>query len=1002
MNIGYSQVVRLFVLPFLILVLVIGFVNLNAQSLIIDDNHSAEQRWVDSVFNQLSLQERIGQLIMIRAHSDKGVAYARQVEDLIEKYHVGGVCFFQGGPVRQARISNQYQKTAKVPLFVAMDAEWGLGMRLDSTYSFPRQMTLGAIQDDQLVYEMGEEIAYQLRRLGVNVNFAPVVDVNNNPNNPVINSRSFGQDIHNVSRKGIAYMQALQNNGVLATAKHFPGHGDTDSDSHFTLPVISHQMVRLDSLEMFPFKEMIYNGLGGVMSAHLFVPALDANKNTASSLSWPIVTGVLKHKLGFEGLIFTDGLEMNGVSKYHEPGKLEVKALLAGNDVLLLPIDVPAAVTAIQNAIAKEIISESDVNAKCLKVLTHKYRLGLNKLLPVEEQNLIQDLNNDRNDLITRALVAEALTLLRNQDSIIPLKSLDTLSIAAVALNDNSFNKFQKTLNMYSQIDTYNFSEKMSSTQKSDLKTKLDSYNLIIVSVHSSSNSASRNYGISKQQLEFIKELQRDHKIILDVFANPYLLGNLPELNDNVKALIVSYENGDVYQDLSAQMIFGGIPAKGKLPVTANDEFLVGTGLYTQECRLAYVSPSQLNIDKNSLLKIDSVIEDGILKKAYPGCQILAVKDGKIFFNKSYGFHTYDKKNQVKSTDLYDIASLTKIIATTPLVMELSDRNIIQIDRKLSYYFPPLRLTNKKDLIIRDVLAHQANLTPWIPYFLNTLDEKGLSSEMYSETLSEEYCTHVTNKLYLRKDYDFIIRDEIYNSELLLGNEYKYSDLGFIMMYFTLENLLNAPYENIVDKDFYKPLGMNYTGYLPTRNFPLKQIIPTEDDQVFRHQLLHGDVHDQAAAMLGGVCGHAGLFSNANDLAKMLQMFLNNGSYGGQQYIKASTLNEFTSRQFPLNSNRRGLGFDKPWPEEKERSPVCEKTSLQSYGHSGFTGTLAWVDPQNGLIYIFLSNRIHPSADNKGIYELDIRWKVHELLYQAVESLAEQNFAEANDTISAQ
>ncbi len=995
----FNQVDRMKKLPFLVMAVLLGIVNLNAQNATKYIERSPEQLWVDSIFNSLSSEQRIGQLFMIRAHSNKGRVYTEQVAVTIKKYQVGGVCFFQGGPVRQARITNYYQDLVNVPLLVAMDAEWGLGMRLDSTYSFPRQMTLGAIQHEESIYEMGEEIAWQLNRLGVNVNFAPVVDVNNNPDNPVINTRSFGEDIYNVSRKGIAYMQALQNNQVIATAKHFPGHGDTDSDSHLTLPVIPHNFDRLDSLELYPFKELIYNGLGGMMTAHLFIPSMDSSVNTASTLSWPIVTGLMKHKLGFEGLIFTDALEMKGVADYHEPGKLEVKALLAGNDVLLLPVDIPAAITSIKNAISKGLLSQSDIDEKCRKVLTHKYRVGLNNYTKVDVEGLAEDLNNGRNDLITRSLVAEALTLVRNNDSILPLKRLDTLCIATLALGDEKYNKFQETLGLYVQVDAFHAPKKIATNQRMEILDQLSPYDLVIVSIHNTSSYASRQYGISDEEVALIEDLQKDHIVILDVFGSPYSFRVLPELNENVKAVIVSYQDGEAYQDLSAQLIFGGIGAHGKLPVSANEIFPVGTGFSTNECRLAYVKPSDLNIDEDYLRKIDSVITDGIGQKAFPGCQLMAVKNGKVFFNKAYGYHTYDKKNPVEKTDLYDIASITKIAATTPLVMQLSDEKLIQVDRKLSYYYPPLKLTNKKDLIIRDILAHQADLTPWIPYFLNTIDDNGPATDMYSNVISEDYITRVADKLYLKKDYDFAIRDEIYNSELLNGGEYKYSDLGFIMLYFTLENLLNKPFEGIVDENLYQPLGMNLTGYMPTHHYPLERIVPTEDDQVFRKQLLHGDVHDQAAAMLGGVCGHAGLFSNANDICKLMQMYLNGGSYGEHRYIKTSTLREFTSRQFPLNNNRRGLGFDKPWPEEKDRSPVCEMTSLNSFGHSGFTGTLAWADPDNGLIYVFLSNRVHPSADNKKIYKLDIRWKVHDLLYKAVDSTPKQSLRKYANSI---
>ncbi len=941
-------------------------------------------KWVDSVYNAMTEKQRIAQLLMIRAHSNKNKSYHEGVAKLIKDYQVGGLCFFQGGPGRQVNLTNYYQSLAKVPMLIAMDAEWGPGMRLDSTYSFPRQMTLGAIQDDTLIYEMGEEIAHQLNRLGVHINFAPVVDINVNPKNPVINTRSFGENKKAVAKHALAYMNALQDNNIIAVAKHFPGHGDTDTDSHLALPVVDHSFQRIDSIELYPFRKLISSDLHGVMSAHLYIPSLDSTPNTAGTISEKVIDGLLRNKLGFKGLIFTDALEMKGVTKYNPSGKLELKAFKAGNDILLLPKDVKQAIETIFKALQSGEISQADLETRVKRVLHYKYLLGLDDYEAVEAKHIYNDLNSERNEVITRSLAEHAITLVQNKNHLLPLKRIDTLKIASLALGADAMTDFQKQLTFYAGAKYFQASA-LSPKKRKELLKKLEKFNLVIVSIHNTNSLPQKKFGLNAADLKLLNLLIEQNKVVLNVFANPYSLAHI-EKAKKADAIVVAYQEGSIFETVAAQAIFGGVAYSGKLPVSAGKAFPSGKGIETEVCRLAYVTPENLDINKEPLAKIDSIIRDAMKKKAFPGCQILAAKDGKVFLNKSYGYHTYDKKIKVKNTDIYDIASITKIAATTPIIMQLYDKGFLHIDKRLSDYFPALAMTNKKNLIIRDILSHQAKLKSWIPYYLNTLDGEDYVDGIYSKTISETHPVRVAEGLYIRKDYDFIIRDEIYNSELRDSKAYKYSDLGFILMYFALESMLNVPYDQYVDKCFYQPLGMQSTSYLPLKKFSKSMIIPTEKDMVFRKQLLHGDVHDQASALLGGVCGHAGLFSNANDLAKMMQMYLSEGKYGGDTLFSADVVNEFTLRQFPVNENRRGLGFDKAWVEDYKRSPVCESAGMASFGHLGFTGTLAWADPDNGLIFIFLSNRIHPSMDNRKLIELNIRPKIHELLYQAVEN----------------
>ncbi len=947
-----------------------------------DSLNTAEKHWVDSVFLSLNLEQRIAQLFIVRANqADKD--YDSNITKYIRDYNIGGVTFFRNVALKQIEKTNEWQAIAKTPLLVSMDAEWGVAMRMNEVIKFPYQMTLGAIQDDGLIYEMGLEVARQCRQLGIQMNFAPVVDININPANPVINSRSFGEDKFNVSKKGLMYMKGLQDGGIIATAKHFPGHGDTDTDSHQSLPIINHTKERLDSIELFPFKELIKNDLGGIMIAHLYIPAHESGENIASTLSKNIVTNLLKEELGFKGLVVTDALDMSGVTKYFKPGIIEQKALEAGNDVLLLPQDLPKAIKKIKKAVENGKISESRIEESCRKILAYKFKAGLNHLKKVNPVGLIDDLNNEAANYLNKKLYENAITLVKNTDSLLPLKRLDTLKIASIGIGYNEATKFQERLNDYAPVKHFYLKKESSLEEQLAVLSELEQFNLVIVAIQNTSIFPSNKFGISHATLSFIEKLQADKNIILDLFANPYSLAMLKE-SKQIKSIVMSYEDRPMAYDLSAQLIFGGIAAKGRLPISANLTHPINTGIETEAIRLKFGVPKDLGIDESYLGKVDSIAESGITKKAYPGCQIIAIKDGVLFYNKAFGNHTYLKDLPVLKDDLYDIASITKIAATTISLMKLYEQGQFDIDRKLSDFLPYLKGSNKIDVIIRDLLTHQAKLQAWIPYYQFTLDEDGLSNEIYQSEISEEFPIRVAEKLYIRDNYKYQIIDSILNSPLREKNDYKYSDLGFYLLAAAIESINNKPINEYADENFYQPLGLSNISFLPRRNYPLNRLIPTENDKVFRHQLVHGDVHDPGAAMLGGISGHAGVFSNAQDLAVIMQMLVQGGTYGGQKFFDAKTVKEFTKCQFPLNENRRGIGFDKPLLEFEEGGAVCYSASADSFGHSGFTGTYAWADPQNGLVYVFLSNRIHPDASNSKIMDLNIRTEIHEAFYQAI------------------
>lgn len=949
--------------------------------------------WVDSVFNSLTPEERIAQLIMVAAVSDTRRALidtARSspayVSKLIRENKVGGVVFFQGGPMPQARLTNLYQSISKVPLLVAMDAEWGLAMRIDSTVRYPYQMTLGAIQGhDDLIYTMGAQLAEQMRRLGVHVNFAPVADVNNNPNNPVINFRSFGENKYRVAEKALAYMKGMQYHGLLTSAKHFPGHGDTGVDSHYDLPLIAKSRAQLDSLELYPFKVLVDNGLSGTMIAHLSIPALDSTPNLPSTLSKPIVSKLLQDDLGFRGLIYSDALNMKGVTKYFSDGKADAMGLEAGMDLLEFTEDVPKAIAEIQKSIAEGRLTQADINARCYKVLQAKAWLGLNNYQPVGLENLYEDLNPKTAELTNRLLTEKALTVLKNDDTLWPLRKLDSLKIAAISLGADSITTFQKTLSLYAPVDTYALPSKPSSSQIAALEAKIKEYDLLLVGVHLGSISPRLNYGLTPEMKSQLEQLMATGKAAVTLFGNPYVLNKI-DRPERAQALLMAYQLTPYTEDLSAQLIFGAIPAEGRLPVSVNERFGYGAGMDTPAIgRLKYTIPEELGLDSRLITyKVDSIVNVALTQKATPGCVVQLAKDGKVFFRKAYGKHTYEGSEPVELEDLYDFASVTKVTASTLALLSLYDQGKFDLDATMKDYLPFLKGSNKADLPWRRVLTHSARLKSWIQFWREAQNpDKTWKNNTFSTTRSDLYPTSVVgDSLFIHRDYQKVIHQSIRDSPLNPEEGYVYSDLSFILYPSVVKNITGVEFEEYLKTNFYKKLGANSLTFNPKRFYKLDQIVPSERDTFFRQALLHGQVHDEGAAMLGGLSGHAGLFGNANDLMKVMQMYLQNGYYGGKQYIGRDALFEFTRYQYPQLGSRRGIAFDKPSFQYSGNAP--RYAHPMSYGHTGYTGIMVWMDPSVDLNFVFLSNRVYPTRENTRLYTLNIRTAIMDVVYEAL------------------
>lgn len=941
-----------------------------------------QKYWVDSVFNAMSEDQRLGQLFVVETNSRSSEKHYAKIDSLVINNHIGGIIFLQKGSAKnQAVLTNRYQAIAKTPLLVCLDAEWGLHMRLDSTMYFPRQMTLGALKDNTYIYKMGESIARHCKRMGIHVNFAPVVDVNINPNNPVIGMRSFGEDKIKVAEKGIAYMKGLQHNGVISNAKHFPGHGDTDTDSHFALPIINHDKNRLDEIELYPFKQLIKDSLMSVMIAHIHIPAYDNRPNVATTLSPYVVTDLLKNKLGFKGLVFTDAMNMKGISKFYAAGESDVMALIAGNDVLLVAQDVPMAVRKIKIALSDGRLKQENINISIKKILNAKYWAGLQKYTPIDTTNLFSDLSPMTDVALRQEMYEKAMTVITNENQLIPYKELAVNSFASLTIGLKGEKDFDEMLDNYAPFSHFSLTSK--DTNQGILKSLTDTlsaFSRVIISLHGLNNKKKENYGINSATIEFLRNIQTKTKVVVVLFGNVYAL-KLLEFSTN---LVCAYEDNEVSRKVIPELLFGAITAEGKLPVTVTTTMKAGKGIETTSLdRLQYGYPETLNIPSKNFDSLDSIINQAIKDGSTPGGQLMVVKNNVVIFRKNFGYHTYEKNVKVANNTMYDIASVTKTAATMQAIMFLNGWNKFDPNKLLSDYLPELKGTNKEFLINKDVLLHQAGLTATLDHWRKTLEDNKPSDKYYRSKQDKKYARKVVNKLYTTVDLEDSIWRWTANSKLMDFKSdtgcypYKYSDLAFYFMKRIAEKQLNQPIESFLKQNFYKPLGLSTLTYRPWEVASINRITPTEEDRTFRMGIVQGTVHDQGTALTNGVAGHAGLFSNANDLAILGQMQVNGGRYGGTKYLESAVIDEFTRPQY--FNNRRAMGWDRPFPPDE-----LSLASPLSYGHTGFTGTAWWMDPENKLVFVFLSNRTYPFVDNKRLTTYSVRTKLLNAVYRGI------------------
>lgn len=953
------------------------------------------KNWVDEQLSGMSLKEKIGQLFIHTVAPLNTQVNKNNIRDAVKEYKVGGLLFSGGQLSNQVLLTNYAQELANIPLFITFDGEWGLAMRLKGTPTFPRNRVLGCIQDDELIYQYGKEVARQCKEIGVQINFAPVADVDINPRNPVINTRSFGGDPKNVARKVVAYSRGLEDGGVLSVSKHFPGHGDTEVDSHKALPVLHFDRARLDSIELYPFKEVIKADLGGIMVGHLEVPTLGKH---AASISSHVVQDLLCEELGFQGLVFTDALEMKGISANEH---LCAQALIAGNDLLLAPRNLKRELDGVLAAVRSGKLSEEIITEKCRKVLTYKYALGLKNKPHIQLSGLDKRLNRPETKELLARMQKAAVTVPVNGEGILPL---DSELKGTVVLNIG--NSSASGLPFYNRLQAAIPLSRITAGTDAlpSIKRQLLNSERVIVVI------SSNEY---KKYRTMLNSLPPELPVIY-VYLMP--LRSMQGMDNDWRkaaAVVLGHTDAPLIQEYVADVLTGRAVADGRLSVAVADLLKPGAGVTLTPKVTRTYKPEEYGMNSRILKKIDEIALEGIKAKAYPGCQILILKEGKPVYDKSFGTFTYDANSpRVRENHLYDLASLTKTTATLLAVMKLYDEGKFGLTDRISHYVPALKGTDKERVTIEELLLHQSGIPAFWPFYRAAIDKDSYEGAFYkagrdmnhhrqidtrlfvidkfeykkdlmAKSFSTDCPLQVADGMYLHRSFRDSILTQI--GRIPLKNRtYRYSCLNFMLLKEMVENISKMPINLFLEKEFYKPMGMTRTAYLPLRRFTKEEIVPTvKADYLRKGMMLQGYVHDESAAFLGGVSGNAGLFSTAHDVAKVYQMLIDGGTYEGKRYLSKETCDLFLTHTSKIS--RRGLGFDKPDLRNPAKSPCAEEAPKEVVGHTGFTGTCAWADPKNRLVYVFLSNRVYPRPfDHKQLMRLNIRPRIQQVMYQAL------------------
>jgi len=974
-----------FALVFLVASLQAGV--LSAQVEVAPSGLPSAQVWIEQQLGQMSIEERIGQLFVIRAHSDGTAGSLSEIKKTVQKHHIGGIYFVEGSPTAQVTWTNALQQaSAKTQLLIACDAEWGAAMRFDKDAPrFPFNITLGAANDVELSRKIGRETGRELRRLGVHMSFGPVADLNSNPDNQIIGKRSFGENPIRVGRLAQAYARGLEDARVLACAKHYPGHGDTSVDSHDDLPLLNFDEARLNALELVPFQMLAQDRIAGIMTGHLAIPALDARPNRPASLSAKITSDIIRKKWNYEGLIISDALDMSSITNHFSAGEVAVEAIRAGTDLLVVPTNIPAAVAAIKRALLQGTISQVRIDASVRRILQAKHKVGLHKWSPIRETSVKSELFAPIVADLNEQAYRKATTVVRARTASIPIIRVDTTKTAVLSIGAQSTTKFQQIAGRYAPTTNLNIAKPLSSIEQNRWVDQLSSYELVLVGIHDMSWSADKDYGLLRSHLNVLRRLAPNTKVVLVLFGSPYALRIVQDFEN----LVVCYEHNDHAQKAAAEIIYGALASFGSLPVSVGNEFLQGQLQPTASAyRLRFSTPGDAGFSESKLRKIDQLAQEAMRTKATPGGTVLVARDGQVGLFKSYGRHTYKTSSPLVGEEtVYDLASITKVAATTLCIMRLHEQGRLSVYDRLDKHLPWTRNTNKGSLIIQDILSHRARLKPWIPFYTRTILEapngkKRYKPDVYSNTSKKGYSLQVTENLFIADRYRDTLYTLIGESELRTRAGYRYSDLGLYLMAEIVREKTGLSVAEYADREFYRPLGLRTMGFNPMKRFEKSRVPPTEEDDYFRFGTVQGYVHDMGAAMLGGVSGHAGLFSDAIDLGILMQMLLNEGYYGGRRYFKPETVRLFTTRH--PKSTRRGLGFDMAELSSRGSTNMTPLASAKTFGHLGFTGTCAWADPETGLVFIWLTNRTYPKMSPNKFGKENFRPRMQEAAYESL------------------
>lgn len=948
----------------------------------------AALQWADSVMNTMTLEQRAAQLFVPCINPKGGATSDALVKKWLVKDGMGGVLMSKGTFEEYARLINLSREGSKVAPMITFDGEWGLAMRIEGVDRFPQNMALGAIRDTELLKEYGLEAGREMRLLGINVNFAPVLDVNVNPANPVIGSRSFGENPMRVARDGAAYSAGLEEAGIMAVGKHFPGHGDTSVDSHKALATVSHSMAELEKTDLLPFEKFISEGGSGVMTGHLNVPAVDSS-GTPASLSKKITTDLLRKQMGFKGLIFTDALAMKGAASKKNNC---VEALKAGADMLVNPISPVNDLKAVTAAVKKGEISEASINEKCRRVLAYKYAMGLNRPAKINIAEVKDEILSQQSEAMNQTLANASMTLVKDPKNLVPMKNLDKNSIAVVNLGGTGaeFSRYCKKYD--NDVKVYNGVADIKAIRKHDI---------VIAAIHSD-NQAVRS-GLAA--------LHKVKNLVEVFFISPYKAAKYSASVTPEASLLMAYEDLPSTERAAAMALFGGIKVNGTLPVGIKGIAKAGDGLVREKNRLGYTNPYAKGMNPILTFKIDSIINSAVDGSALPGAEIVVVKDGDVVIDRAYGKQSMHGRVPVTESTLYDLASVSKATGTLSGVMKAYDLGLFDLEAKASDYIPGLKGTNKEDIKVIELLFHESGIQPSLNVFNVIIDSTSYEGKLFenkptkSNPILFQKNTYANASAKLRRDitspiktkkfpyiagnglyvgdvtYDTLM-SHIYTSDLRKNKSYAYSCLNFCLLMNMEQNITGIRHDKWVRDSIFAPIGAKITGYRPLDRFTVNDIAATEYDPFIRKATVCGYTHDELACMSGGVQGNAGLFSNAGDLAKLCQMWLNGGVYGDRRVLSEETVKLFTTQKSP--TCRRGLGFDKPNKENEDLSPTCPSATAATFGHTGFTGTCFWVDPDNQLIYIFLGNRVNPTRDNVEYRKLNVTSDLFTEIYNSL------------------